>query len=334
MTLDFGFPIDINRRELEMLHIRERWIQFHELVLAPEPSDAPSIALANVIPYLQKRIDDGEAFQLKNNDRSAYRITDFSQNRQKGHPEALVLLFQYADQDATDPVFADLQTGSLRLEPKLEGEGVAVSAHAVIGLTPISGKADTYPFLLEVVPGLGRSSVDPFLKKQIKEATEGQFEYFDEEKQERRPYRPTSELLGTPSKSFVEELERGQLAGLELIKRVKTAEALDEEGYFFEDSHILKVSLSPEARKDSVWARAVATVRGWGRRNGYQELRVRYKKKEGRQKSFVMGTSQADLHDVLVLKDELIIADVDLHQCSPEINPAFAAQMLSLLYEK
>ncbi|OYD52645.1 hypothetical protein CGK74_16885 [Thauera propionica] len=316
-----------------MLHIRERWIQFHELVLTPDPPDAPSIKLAEVIPHLQRRIDDGDAFQLKDNERSAYRITDFSQTRQKGHPEALVLLFQYADQDATDPVFADLQTGSLRLEPKLKGEGVAVSAHAVIGLQPIDGKEDTYPFLLEIVPGLGRSSVAPFLKRQIKEATEGQFEYLDEAKLEAKTYRPASELLGTPSKSFVDELERGQLAGLELIKRVKTAEALDEEGYFFEESHVLKVSLSNEARKDDIVQLAVSKLRRWGKNNGYQDLRVRYKKKEGRQKSFVMGTSEADLHDVLVLKDELITADVDLQQCSPEINQAFAAKMISLLYE-
>ncbi|MBE0403091.1 hypothetical protein [Halomonas citrativorans] len=314
-----------------MLHTRERWVQFHELVLRSEPADAPTILLKEVIPYLEKIVNDGEAFQLRNNERSAYRITDYSQNRQKGHPEALVLLFQYADQDATDPVFADLQTGELRHEPKLQGEGVAVSAHAAIGLTPIEGKPDTYPFLLEVVPGLGRSNVDPFLKKQIKDAAEGLFDYHDESADAKKPYRPSTELLGTPSKSFVDELEKGQLAGVELIKRIQNAESLDEEGYFYEESQVMKVRLSPGHSKWNIADCALLGLRLWGKKNGYDELRVRYKKKEGRQKSVIMGTSEEDLRDVLVLKDELISVDVNLDQCAPEINQTFAGKMLSLL---
>jgi len=43
-----------------------------------------------------------------------------------------ILLLQLCDKNGSDPVFGELTTGNLRVEPKLAGEGIAVSSHIVI----------------------------------------------------------------------------------------------------------------------------------------------------------------------------------------------------------
>lgn len=42
------------------------------------------------------------------------------------------MLIQLCDKNGSDPVFGELTTGNLRVEPKLAGEGIAVSCHIVI----------------------------------------------------------------------------------------------------------------------------------------------------------------------------------------------------------
>ncbi len=313
-----------------MLHIRERWIQFHELVLSPEPPEAPSIKLRDLVPYLERLVNDGEAYQEKDKGKSAFRVSDINVERRKGGREALVLLLQYADKDATDPTFADLQTGALRTEPKLDGEGIAVSAHAVISMDPIPGKEDRYHFLLESVPGLGRSKIEPFLKRQLKVASEGLFDFIDEENGVRKTYAPSLALLGTPSKSFLDEMEAGRLEGVELIRRMPAEHGIDEEGYFFEQTYTLKISVKHQGL---IGPDALNRLKRWGRAQGFDDLRVRYKKREGKQKSVLMGTDLDDLRDALVVKDELISSEVELPQCSEQIIQWFSGKMIDMLGE-
>lgn len=314
-----------------MLHQSDRWIQFHEIAIGQEPIEAPRFDLGEVLPHLERHIDAGDAYQIKEKGRSAYRITDYRYERRKGGKGALILLLQYADRDATDPAFADLETGGLRYEPKLDGEGVAVSAHAVIGLEPAENKPSTYPFLLEIVPGLGRSNVGPFLRRMIKDACQDVFQFESQESGAMINAAPASDLLGVPSQPFVDELEEGQLAGVELIQTREDKKQIDEEGCFYEDSYVLKIKVAHGAKRKMLGAEQLEMLRQHGKKEGFENMRVRYKKKEGRQKQVILGTSNQDLADALVVKDELISMDRPLHQCAPEIDSDFATQMVQLL---
>lgn len=312
-----------------MLHLRERWVHFFELHVSSEPEGAPPVPFADLVPFLLPRIAAGDAFQLRNDNQAAFRILDARYDSDIGQNGALILLLQYADKNATDPSFAHLETGAIRTEPKLDGEGVAVSAHVVIDLQPIDGTPNAYRFLLESAPGLGRSSTGPFLKKQCKEASKNNFTFTDEATRRQRGLRIAPEILGVPSQSFIDEASHGRIEGIELIKHIHEDHAIDEDGYFREKTYGITIGFSVIG---NALDKALDSLRGYGRDKGYDELKVRYKKSNGKHKSVILGTTQEDLMDTLVLKDELIVSDHDLQQSSPMIVDSFAQSMLDIMF--
>src|SRR5690349_6653268 len=148
-----------------MLGAWERWIFIYDIMLTPLPEGAPLIPLRSIIEQLVPRYERGESVKLLNRETAAIRIQQLRIHEQSSTTQ---LLINYADTQAVDPVFGHLETGELRLEPKLEGEGIAVSAHMLISLEP-HPTSGTYLVALEDVPGVGRSKLAPFLTSEFKE---------------------------------------------------------------------------------------------------------------------------------------------------------------------
>src|SRR5690606_7786952 len=159
-----------------MLDLWERWAQFHELYIESEPFEAPTIDFSTLVPHWVQRIKAKQSVKMINKETAAIRVIDANYDTQK---KVVVLLLQYADTNVTDPAFSDLKTGKLRVEPKLDGEGIAVSAHLVISTVPHDSLRKKYKLLLEEVPGLGRSTVSPFIRSELKEIAKDLFEYKD-----------------------------------------------------------------------------------------------------------------------------------------------------------
>lgn len=308
-----------------MLDMWERWIQFHELNLKSEPEEAPVINLKDIIPKLTERWKSGESVKLINNDTAAIRIQDL-----KTIKTVTVLLIQYTDKNVTDPVFSHLETGKLRTEPKLEGEGVAVSAHVAISHTPLNGNVDSYRLLLEEVPGLGRSRITPFLKSEFKAACTDMFEFKDEGSGRVKKYLPSVEVLGDLSAKLVDDLDKGSvLQGIELIQHKPGNSGLDEEKYFTEVSRHIK--LKPVLNSGEGILGILEKIKDKARKDGYDDIKVRYNLQKEKQKTATLGTSKEDITDILIVRDEKIKSDEVLGQCLEKISLGFAKKMINLM---
>jgi len=313
-----------------MLDLWKRWIQFHELKLESDPIEAPYIHISDAIPLLLDRISKGDAVKLINNEHAALRI---SKARHYTKQNVLMLLLQYADKSVTDPAFQHLEKGTLRTEPKLDGEGVAVSAHVAISLEPHDDVGIMYHFLLEEIPGLGRSRISPFIKSELKAATDGVFTYQDPENNSRvRPYKPDAEILGVPSKKLLAEWDDGViLQGIELVKLTPDTSEFDEEGFYTEASRHIKIV--PDNGSDSSLQNIIERIQVKASAAGYDDIKIRYKRTKGKQKTTVLGTTQSDLADALIIRDEEVTADEVLGQCMQDISDSIAKQMINFILE-
>jgi hypothetical protein len=310
-----------------MLDMWERWIQFHELNLKRDPEEAPPIKLEKIIPLLTDRWKGGNSVKLINNETAALRISDI-----KTYPKskATVLLIQYTDKNVTDPVFSHLETGTLRTEPKLDGEGVAVSAHVVLGHEPLNGNPESYRLLLEEVPGLGRSRLSPFLKSELKAASTNEFEFNDEESGKLKKCSPVAEILGDLSGQLSDDLKDGSiLQGIELIKHTRGKSGFDEENFFVEVSRHIKIT--PVLNSGDGIIGLLKKVGILAKKDGYDDIKIRYKLPQGKQKTATMGATKEDIADTLIVKDEQIKSDEVLGQCREKISDNFAKKMIDLL---
>lgn len=311
-----------------MLNIWERWVQFHELYVESEPVEAPTIDLASLMPHWVKRIKSKQAVKMINNKTAAIRVLDVEY---KKNEKVIVLLLQYADTNVTDPAFSELETGKLRVEPKLAGEGIAVSAHVVINLAPHDSLKQCYRFLLEEVPGLGRSTLSPFIKSELKEISKNLFEFKDKDDNSKtKKYLPSAEILGTPTQKLTEELEDGCiLQGIELVQFTHSKPLIDEEGFYTESSRHIK--LVPH--KSGVESVVDAIKKAWvyAKSEKFNNVKLKYKHPKGKQKTATMGSDISDIANVLVVKSELVSSEEVLAQCSENIVRSIADKMVGLL---
>ena len=312
-----------------MLHLWERWIQFQELYLKSEPEHAPEIALTDVMPLWRQRIKANQAVKLINNETAAIRVVDVREYKREN---AVVLLLQYSDLNVTDPVFSDLKKGTLRKEPKLEGEGVAVSCHVVLSLEPIVAGKPSYRLLLEEIPGLGRSRLTPFIRSELKHVSADLFTFKDvDDGNKVKKYRPSAELLGEPSKQLLDELEgQASIQSFELVKYTKKNPGIDEAGFYHEESQLLR--LVPYKPYQGTAEAMLEKVKALAKKEKYDNVKIRYKCNEGnKQKTATMGSTIGDLSDAMVLRSEMIKADKQLDQCEEKIVLSLSNKMIKLL---
>lgn len=274
-------------------------------------------------------VDDESAYRLYQRETRCIRILCYTEYPDLG---VIVFLVDLADQNVTAPAYRDLKKGTLRHGRLRGGEGVAVSAHVALALDSFDDNAPRYRILLEHVPGLGRSTLEPFLKAMLKQAAGDRFTWRDDTADEReRKFYPAATLEGTPSEELVEDMQSksGAIVGIELVKHFKDQKAFDEAGILMEDTVTLR--LRPEKPTPEGIAEFLGRMRFLAMKQGYQNMTVRYKNQWGKQRTAQMGTTKADIADVLVLRTEQLVAEDDLEQARNEIYKPFSDRMASLV---
>jgi len=309
-----------------MLDQNKRWVNYYKNFLKPSPEDAPYTKMSEILETLHERFLSGECVKLIENQTSAIRIRDMAFNKEN---QVATLLFQYSDTKISDPTFANLETGELRVEPKLDGEGVAVSAHMVLSLIPEHPRGATYLTLLEDVPGIGRTKIEPFLTSEFRAVFE---EHYQNAEGRTLKYRPTSEISGYAKESLKEGLQKGVLTGLEFKKYKNVEVDFDEPGFVKVDSYTMKLKLKRKLEGDEALS-LIDRVRRKAKASDYQDMVVRYERNEGKGKTFNMSTAREDAADALYSKFEIITVTDALPQCLPEIREEFATKMIKLLVQ-
>lgn len=308
-----------------MLDLHSRWVVHLEIHMASHPPEAPTLWLRDELDHLFVAHETGQAVQLIANETAAIRVRDIHLDRDN---EILFVLFAYADKNATDPVFENLETGDLRTEPKLDGEGVAVSAHMAIDLRPTEVGVSSYRALLEDAPGIGRSKIQPFLTYLYRNGHRIQWEAPDGSV---KNCRPIFDISGRASDTLRNDLREGRLSMIELVQHRPEGDGFDEEGAVIEEVRTIKLSVSPNSVGDAAMD-LINRVRGRGQEMGYPNMKIRWT--HGRQKSAEFGTAREDAGDVLVFRTTKINSDEPLSQCDEAIRENSRNALRDLILEE
>lgn len=306
-----------------MLDKYDRWIHFYTASLTTVPLGGPSFDIKETFKKLEQKFKKGECYKLIDRASACIRITDI---KFKKDESAVALLLQYSDSKASDPSFGDLVSGKLRQEPKLVGEGIAVSAHMLIKFTPIPKKPLEFSLLLEDVPGIGKTRINPFFNGMIKELMTR--DYVDAADGKTKPFHPVLVMEHHASQSLKEDLATGQLRFIEMSKN-ETVSDMDEEPFLVRGTSSIRVKVVPNLDgADAVGI--VNRLRLKYGKQGYEFFKVIFKHKEGKQRTVDVSGARQDAGEALFGKVEMITMVNPLPQCSDQLNKDMLQAMISL----
>ncbi|UNK65232.1 hypothetical protein MNO08_21315 [Pseudomonas simiae] len=305
-----------------MLELNQRWVHFYGVTLQSAPDDAPLFELENCLQILKQNFKDGSLHKLIHKGTACVRISHLHINKKYRRAS---FLFQYADSKISDPAFSDLVSGELRSEPKLQGEGIAVSAHAVIYLDPIKPNGLEYLMLLEDAPGIGKTKLTPFMNTLLKSYMTREYDSVDGGVLNCYPVIGFDHLA---SQSLLEDLERGELRFVELFKN-QTIQELDEDPFLDKVTTTVKIKAVSNAHGQPA-VDFINRAKDLGNEKGYPEMRVVFKRPEGKQRSVRMSTLREDAGDAVFGRMELVTTDYDLPQCAAEMDQEFLKKMRAL----
>jgi len=290
-----------------MLDQYSRWIYFFDVAFRKYPPEAPDMSLEETLAALQNRVNAGRAVKLANRGTAAYRIRDM-----KIEDGFVSFLFQYSDSRVTDPAFAKLTTTDLRTEPKLEGEGVAASAHLVMNLVPV--RVGTHVAVLEHIPGIPASGIAWFLNSQIKSLRRFTFPGAGGRPKD---CHLTLEMTGHTSQSLEDDLNTGELRDIELVRPRVVNSDFDENAYVVEMSRSIKLRPSRTLRGGG----AMQTLNLLARRGhdrDFSDLRIRVKTDEGQERTVDVDIRQLDANNGIAAhytRHEHIHLETAMPQC-------------------
>jgi len=194
-----------------MLKSNQRSILHFDMAMAPHPSDAPALPLADFVPYLEKRVDEDRAFQVIDNERRVVRLSKIKPIKTRANTAAVAMLFQLGDRDKADPGFTHFLTGKVRIPKRHQDEAGGLSVHAVASLKPAAAGGHLYRMVYEDVTGFGRSVIQGFLRSELKIISDEQELMFVREGHRNVKTRPMVELTGHASDKIKNSLKEGRL---------------------------------------------------------------------------------------------------------------------------
>jgi hypothetical protein len=307
----------------------ERYVIEYEFELARIPKDAPSMPLRSCLPYLTKLVDDGKACHKFSNDKAAARVIAY---KVSDDDKYVTILLQLADEKASDPAFAQIETGKSRTVHKADGEGLAVTAHLMIKLDPINDTfPDTYSALLEEVPGITRTIVGAMLSAMFHEAVDFDFIRETEGKKSRCKCRPRAFLHPLAGQSLSECFKTGWLVGFSAVQHSKE-NLLDEEGEVTITESRLTLSTKKSRAEKAI--ELVTRTLNLVTKRGYTGLRILYEDENKRRKGIPVDNKRKDIMAQALVKTELVRLADKIEQCQQDIHDDLNGKMLKIMLRR
>lgn len=194
-----------------LLGDHERFVIKCSISISSYPSDAPDIPLLNCIPILLRSHKDGDMIYEMNKGKSGIRLLSIKEN-----DDYLILLFQYANQDVSDPAFTNIKTGNTRVAKKEDGEGLGCTAHLIIKKSPKNKNfPNLYDAVLEEIPGITRSIIAQSLNSFLKD---NHFSFNRGNNKKSLKCRPMFKIDFSAERTLGKKLSSGKVCGLVAVR--------------------------------------------------------------------------------------------------------------------
>lgn len=309
----------------------DRYIVECEMELARTPKDAPHMPMVDCLDAIKRAFDKGEATYLISNGKSTVRIIDIKTYDDKGYT---ILLFQYANSDASDPHFANKKTGISRKADRDEDEAPAVTCHIAIRHVAKKPKVfpDLYKVVVEEVPGLTKSLMASTLTNFINNEANFRFDRFDEKKPREIKCRPIVSINPYASNTLKDSLSTGYLTGLTAV-RYKGNKPLDDDEEIVAVQETMVLSFPRSTGKKAL--RLVKKASDIVRQMDYSELKITRKDKNKRLVSDDIDVSYEksieDIADTVFAEKIKVILSNVIIPCQEEIHDQLAGKMEQIL---
>lgn len=312
-----------------MLKGKERWVIHMRVMLRPVPLDGPMhISLTATLRRLNARVQAGSAVHKLDHEQKVVRVSQIAFYPNERQPTHACLLLTYGDVTGADPSFGNMQTGAIRTARKRTNEANAVSAHLVVKLRFKSSHGNHwYDALLEDIPGIGKTKIQPALTAMLREC-QG-FDYVDMEGRNAQA-RPSFVLEPKDAEDLSRDVSGGSLKYFIAVKELAHT-ALDEEGYIEEVQETRK--LRPADTVDGngpTFLERLKNVFRWASANGYGQVKVVYDRRDGRGRTITLDSPREDSEDFLIKKIEKLELNNAIDQASDSIRDELVQRMLGL----
>lgn len=309
----------------------DRYIVECEMELSRAPKDSPSMPATDILKAVETLFKAKKAIYSISDGKSTVRIVDMLRNEEEGYT---IILFQYANSNASDPHFANKITGVSRKANRAVDEAPAVTSHVCIRHTPRDKDLfpDLYKTLVEEVPGLTKSLIASALTWMIFESTDYSFTRNDGKKPREIKCRPIVSISPYASRTLSESLATGTLLGMTAV-RYKNNKKLDEDGEISitQETMVLSIKNSTGQKAVNLIKKASDLVRGME----YSDLKLTRKDRNKRVVSDEIDISYEksieDIADTIFAEKEKIFLSAKIEICETKIHTELAGKMVSSL---
>lgn len=261
-------------------------------------------------------------------------ISDFWRNKDKTEYR---LLIKRGNPDAANPSFTNIEKNTTRSVSPGAGETNGQSSHLIISLDTTHKSINGFRATLEVIVGISRSLVMPYLNGLIYEATktDPRFSYEKTVKKEKTEirYRPAIGHTSSPSSSLKSDLKKGYLSSVEFIdNKVTGATGPDTDPAIKHVSKRLHFHLKPVENYERA-QELIRKLNKKARESDFDYIRVSMRNNE--QEKYVstrFKTEEGDALDKLYSKAETV-KDFkhDLKSCYDKVHGELADAMMQLI---
>ncbi|WP_298775150.1 hypothetical protein [uncultured Shewanella sp.] len=286
------------------------------------PESAPQFTLERFLIKLQNLVLDNKAVHKTKDDTVTLRLSKLDINE-----ETVVMLFKYADINATDPSFTHSDTGDTRTEPKKDGEGISVSSHLVLLRNPKeqSNQAN-HDAIFEEVPGISRKIIEAGLTHMLKECAVEHFEKKGSKKE--NMCRPKISLTYDGNDSLEQLLKKGHITGFVAVK-TKLKDQLDEESKLIITDE--KITFKVKRSMGEKAMRAIQTVKSYASKNDYSKVQIRYQSNDKRSKTFEVKSREENIAEKMFAKSTVINLTEKVEQCQEDIHNELKKKLIYIL---
>jgi len=318
-----------------------RWAYFYDFHLKPFPEDAPDFEFEEVLNKIEHTWKSGNAVNQYRNKELTVRVKDFKKTK-----DFALLLINVSDIKATDPAFSNVETGAVRVEQKLDNEGIAAACHIIFSRESLNEKKGWHLSIIEEVVGIPKSIIEQFLTHLFRESCATNYNKSGSKNKKGNVCRPMAIFNGHASSTLKNSLTHSSLQGITLLNHNEGKFIDDDQELLMSEQVIrLKVTGAPSGN------RAVDLIKkatAYGKKKNYDQVRVQYTevvaeetkinskgevktRQVKKQRTVPFSSKEVDIANLLFTKSELIELKKEIGQCENTIHKELANKMKSLL---
>lgn len=306
-----------------------RNILYFDLAMTPHPPDAEAIHLKTLMPLLEERCANKQAYDIIDSERRVVRLAATKRIKRDGKPDCVAMLFCLGDKSKAEPGFTHFETGQVRIVHPEEGEAGGLSVHAVVELEPTKKDGHIYRLVYEDVTGFGRSLIQRFLTGQFKLICEEIDAHYFRDKKRKIKTRPLVDLTGHAGDKIKNSILQGRLLYIDLFTTIEESWGFDEAKFIKQARQDISLSIKRTLPHGDA-LNMIEKVKVWAKNNGYANMRVRWRE-EGAQKpqSAKIDTARNDAGEALFIKS----TEVSLRTPLPDISASICSELVDKMAE-